>query len=673
MARKDARAKKPRPNKWKLRLSMLLGTVLVIGGCLVIRQFWGAASVSAEPPYSPTIRRSAPPQPGGVSRVGAPQPSVRSDAPMATGQMPTIGLVAVVNGEEIKRQELANEAMRRYGEEVLESMVNKQLILNVCQQRGIVITEQDVNNEITRFAQKFNHTTDQWLELLSRDRDITPSQYARDIIWPTLALRALVSDDINITDDEINKVLESEIGPKVRVRIIAVREANKAQQLHKLANDNPDDFGRLAKEHSEDVKSASARGLIPPIRLHAGDAKIEEVAFGLREGEISEIIKLGDNHIFLRCVKQIEGTHLAPEFREAAKGRIVEHLRQKKMEVVADGLFEKLQKEVQIINMYQRPDLQRQMPGVAATIDGTPITIRQLAEECISRHGQDVLVGEVNRKLLIQQLRRANKTVNDQMIQSEVARAAESYGYFKEDGKTPDVEGWLQKVTAEDEGTVDLYVRDAVWPSVALKQLVGDKIEVTEEDIQKGFQANYGPRVEVMAIVVDDQRLAQRVWEHAKKDNSEEAFGKLAYQYSIEPVSRNNYGRVPPIQKHGGRPKMEEEAFSLAPGETSGLIFIGDKIIILRCLGLTQPVVTDLETVRSELVADLHEKKLRLAMAQEFDRLKISAQIDNFLAGTTQAGKQTAPPRTADGRSRARVPFIQTSTGGNSLRTPQRR
>ena len=48
--------------------------------------------------------------------------------------------------------------------------------------------------------------------------------------------------------------------------------------------------------------------------------------------------------------------------------------------------------------------------------------------------------------------------------------------------------------------------------------------------------------------------------------------------------------------------------------------------------------------VKDELQKDLHEKKLRAAMAKEFDRLKETSQIDNFLAGTSQSGKRTAPP-----------------------------
>ena len=60
---------------------------------------------------------------------------------------------------------------------------------------------------------------------------------------------------------------------------------------------------------------------------------------------------------------------------------------------------------------------------------------------------------------------------------------------------------------------MDLYVRDAVWPSVALKKLVDDQVTITEQDIQSGFEANYGERVEVLAIVMQNQRIAQRVWQ----------------------------------------------------------------------------------------------------------------------------------------------------------------
>ena len=77
-----------------------------------------------------------------------------------------------------------------------------------------------------------------------------------------------------------------------------------------------------------------------------------------------------------------------------------------------------------------------------------------------------------------------------------------------------------------------MYRNDVVWPSVALKKLVGDKVEVTEEDLRKGYEANYGPRVRCLAIVLDNQRRAQQVFEMARKNNTAEYFGELAAQYS---------------------------------------------------------------------------------------------------------------------------------------------
>ena len=212
-----------------------------------------------------------------------------------------------------------------------------------------------------------------------------------------------------------------------------------------------------------------------------------------------------------------------------------------------------------------------------------------------------------------------------------------------QDGK-PDVERWLKSVTEQPGATVDLYVRDAVWPSVALKKLVGHEVEVTDEDLRKGYESNYGERVEVQAIVFSDMRQAQKVWDLARNNNTEPFFSELAQQYSIEPSSRANGGKVPPIRRFGGSPLIEEEAFKLKAGELSGIVSVEGQFIILRCLGRTKPVQTDFNAVRGELIKDIQEKKLRVLMTKEFDRLREVSQVDNFLSGTSQSGGRTAGP-----------------------------
>ena len=186
---------------------------------------------------------------------------------------------------------------------------------------------------------------------------------------------------------------------------------------------------------------------------------------------------------------------------------------------------------------------------------------------------------------------------------------------------------------------------------MALKKLVDDQVTITEQDIQSGFEANYGERVEVLAIVMQNQRIAQRVWQMATESPTNEHFGELASQYSEEPASKANYGSVPPIARHSGRPQLEDEAFRLQEGEISGLINVGPTWVIIKCLGRTEPIVTDIEDVRDELQSHIREQKLRIAMAQEFEKIYASAQIDNFLAGTTQSPSE---PRSARGTN---LPF----------------
>ncbi len=161
--------------------------------------------------------------------------------------------------------------------------------------------------------------------------------------------------------------------------------------------------------------------------------------------------------------------------------------------------------------------------------------------------------------------------------------------------------------------------------------------------MQRGFESNFGPRVEVLACVLADQRTAQKVWKMARDNPSEEFFGRLAEQYSIEPVSASNSGKVPPIRKYSGQPTIENQAFALQQGELSGIIASGDKYILLKCQGRTNPIVSDIEAVRGELVRDLTEKKFSAEMTKEFDRLKDTAEVDNFFEAAKELASAKPP------------------------------
>lgn len=561
---------------------------------------------------------------------------------MAPGATPS-PIVAMVNGEKILRDELATECIRRFGEIALEGEVNKRLILAACKDAGIQVTDDEVSAEIKRMADRFGLSIDRYLSMLRNERDISEPKYRHDIVWPMLALKKLATKTQHVAPEELERALESEFGPMVQVRMIACRSREKAEQALAKARANPAQFDRLAKDLSEDENSAATRGLIPPVRRHVGEPTVEQAVFQLKVGEITPILNVADQFLIFRCERHIPPRELTEEQKAQVREDLLVRLQEDKLKAASGEIFQTLQSKAEVVNVFNDAEKKKAMPGVAATVNGQPITMRDLGEQCILRYGKEVLEGEINRKLLNQALKKRSLEVSQADLKLEIGRAAESFGFVDAAGK-PDLDRWLENVTKQSGANVDMYVRDVVWPSAALKKLVDSTVEVSQEDLEKGFEANYGPRVEVLAIVLANQRSAHEVFDLARRNPTDKFFGELANQYSVEPVSKANFGQVPPIRRWGGQPTIEQEAFALKPGETSGVIAAGDKFIILRCLGFTKPVVREVSEVQDELERDLREKKMRLAMNSEFDRLREAGQIDNFLDRTMQNGKTPAQP-----------------------------
>lgn len=615
----------------KTRFIVVFVGVCAVLGCLVVRHYWPAESASAD---SPAARSSAP------QTSGKEQPTAAGDS-SGTAEL---NVVAVVNNQQITRQILGQECLRHYGEAVLESLCNKRLILQECQRRGIAITREDVDAEIKRMAQRFGLARDQWLKMLQKERGVNPAQYAGDIIWPTLALRRLAGERLTVTQEELIKAFETKYGAKIDARLIACKDLAKAREAHAKAVANPDDFPKLAQAYSEDGPSASLGGRIRPICRHGTYPAIEQAAFNMEDGQISQVIPAGGQYVVVQRVREIAQVQTA-DFKMVAP-QLEEMIRDGKLRTAAREVFQRLQDSSNITNVLNDPQKQRQMPGAAAVINGHQITLGQLAEQCIDRHGIEVLEGTINRTLIQQACRKRSITVTEADLQEEIARAALIYVDPRPDGSA-DVESWLKRVVEEKGISVDVYRHDEVWPSVALKKLVGSTVRVTEEDLRRGYEANYGPRVRCRAIVLGDLRRAQRVWQMAQGRPTVEYFGQLAEEYSVEPGSSALSGVVPPIKKHGGQPKLEEAAFSLKPGQLSGVIQVGQRYVILFCESYTEPTKVDFASVRKHIYDDVHEKKLRVAMAKYFQQLQDMATIDNYLAGTTRRPQQSAPARSA--------------------------
>ena len=563
---------------------------------------------------------------------GGPGAVAESPAPVAPKPM------ALVNGAEITADELSAECLARHGVAVLEATVNRKIIEQECQAAGITITKQHVDAEIDSLAKRFSVPRDKWLELIEKERNISPKQYADDILWPMLALRALAQSACEPTDAEIREAFEKQFGPAVKARIIAARTRDEAERLRARAIAAPDEFGSLARQHSVDVSSASVNGWVQPIRLHSGEPAFDRAAFALEPGDISEVVQVADQFIVIKC----EGRIMAHSFTgdkgettEVVQRRLAEEIRERKSRQAANDVFRSIQEKSRVENIMNDPARAAAQPGVAALVNGQPVTVDEVRLAALDRHGRDVLEILITRTLVKQALEKQRIIIAQADLDAEVARAAVSLGFKKPDGK-PDIDAWLERMTREEKVPLKHYMEDIVWPTVALKKLTGG-VPVLQDDLDKAFQATFGPRAKCRIIVLDSQRRAQEVWQLARQNPTPEAFGALAETYSVDPTTRALRGEVPPLQRFGGQPTLEREVFALKPGELSGVVQIADRFMVIMCDGFTEPATVSFEEVRDELYDDIFEKKQRIEMARHFTHLRESAAIDNFLAGTSQS------------------------------------
>lgn len=282
-----------------------------------------------------------------------------------------------------------------------------------------------------------------------------------------------------------------------------------------------------------------------------------------------------------------------------------------------------------------------------ARVDGNVITWRQVADECVARHGKEILDNLINRTIIQQACAERKIVVTNTEVANEVRRIAAKFKL--------EPENWYQMLQAERGISPLQYHRDIIWPMLALKKIAGTKVTVTKEELQKAFTRDYGPRVKARIIMLDNLRRARDV--HAQVIRNPNDFGRIAQKHSIEPNSRALGGEIPPIPRYGGNEKLEEAAFRLKKDEISPVVQIGfNRFVILMSDGRTEQKIENIREVYEELHSRLVEEKTQTNVAQVFEKLRREARVDNFMTNTSTGIKQASGTKAGKTRIRGQYP-----------------
>jgi foldase protein PrsA len=228
-------------------------------------------------------------------------------------------VVAVVNGEELSRDKLADLLIDMYGNEGLGLLIRRTLVKQESSKRNVTVTEEEIAERIEvlvegqikqqmkkgglkdedalkRELEKASLTLDQYKENIQKRFKLTKGQVEAELF-----AEKIIKQTIKITDEELREAYEEQLGEKILARQIVLRTLRDAERnLERIKTGA--DFEALAKKESVDRNSASRGGAMRPFGPQGVIGK--EVA-NLKNGEVSEIIKTDSGYHIIKIEKRI--------------------------------------------------------------------------------------------------------------------------------------------------------------------------------------------------------------------------------------------------------------------------------------------------------------------------------------------------------------------------------
>jgi peptidyl-prolyl cis-trans isomerase SurA len=231
-------------------------------------------------------------------------------------------VIATVNNEVITWGELMNNIEMESGnllkglsdeeqavkikdmqKEFLEGMIDLRLQIQDARKSGLSVSSTEIDGAINDIKRKFN-ITDEDLAGSLREEGLSMKEYRKrlgDQILLSKVVRYKVNDNIHIGDKEIESYYDAhkdkyQVNEKVRIRQIFFARPEEGSSVTdfeervleaiRRANEGVD-FAEIAQEFSEDA-SREYGGDLGFISRGSVIKEIEDVAFGLKTGEISK-------------------------------------------------------------------------------------------------------------------------------------------------------------------------------------------------------------------------------------------------------------------------------------------------------------------------------------------------------------------------------------------------
>jgi hypothetical protein len=269
------------------------------------------------------------------------------------------------------------------------------------------------------------------------------------------------------------------------------------------------------------------------------------------------------------------------------------------------------------IRLTQTGQVPHSAQEIVAYVYDRPIYRWELGEYLIQRFGGERIEFLVNRRIIEMACAANNIRISDAQIKAQLEEDLKGFGCTEGE--------FVTKILRPRNKSLFEWKEDVILPKLCLQEFVKGQIQVSEDDIQKAFEAKYGPKVECRLIVLPKERAKRdEMWAQLDKDKT--LFDRFAKEQFIQPLAEVG-GKIPPIHKHFGDESIEREAFRLKPGDISSILELPDhSFVILRC---EQHLAADpdarLDKERMSLHREIAEVRLQVEIPKVFGKLREQA------------------------------------------------
>ncbi|HEX2644907.1 MAG TPA: peptidylprolyl isomerase [Thermoanaerobaculia bacterium] len=321
-------------------------------------------------PKAPAAATAAPGQTAAPAQPGAAAPAPTTPA-VAPDKMPAV--VAKVNGEEIKKDQLLDEANKLKAQldqagqgqqasspgfyrEVLDGIIARTLLGQAAKSQGVTITDEEAKKEVDQLKSRFPNPeafqqaltaqkmTEQGL-LAEARRQMAVQKYVETKILNALTVTDAAAKDFYEKNKEQMKRPEQVHARHILIRVDpkatdADKQKAKAKAQDILARAKKgEDFAKLASENSEDPGSKGNGGDLSWFSHGQMVEAFDKAAFALQPNQISDLVETQFGYHIIQTLER-KPESVVPF--EEAKARIEQYLKQRQTQEAVQARIQEL-------------------------------------------------------------------------------------------------------------------------------------------------------------------------------------------------------------------------------------------------------------------------------------------------------------------------------------------